>query len=456
MSDREQQLHLSRFLHNLGVCLHFQDKPNLRHRIILKPNWATAAIYKILDHPRIKTQTYGHFSHQDLDDIWHEAEYQGLHQDFLQLMLEFKVCYEIPRRRHEYIAPHLLSRDTPPYTWHAQPGDLALCYRYRRFMPKGILTRFIVDQHQKIENASSPDAAVVWKTGVVLTYENTRAEAIERLSDREITLRFSGSHQRDFLTLLKANLDDIHAEFVDSHKTTPAKTLDYEILIPCTCETCASAQKPEYFSLDNLKRAIAKHKPIQCRSSFDDIDARRLLDNAIAPERDRRSCDRGEEFHGREYEDLVEITKLAVSRPIHNSAEVNSMSNDKIWNGDRVETKYQGDHNDLRDANIANFANEVKDNARQQANQHNYAATQNLTQAAKEITELLNHISTTDTTNNNTLVVMKAIEAIEQNPTLRARIINAGKEAGWAALDAAVEHPAVKIVTAAIKGAIDA
>ena len=69
---------------------------------------------------------------------------------------------------------------------------------------------------------------------------------------------------------------------------------------------------------------------------------------------------------------------------------------------------------------------------------------------------MLNQISATDKTNNPTLIAIQAIEAIEKNPTLKDRIINAGKEAGFAALDAAVDHPAVKIVTAAIKGAIDA
>ena len=34
---------------------------------------------------------------------------------------------------------------------------------------------------------------------------------------------------------------------------------------------------------------------------------------------------------------------------------------------------------------------------------------------------------------------IEAIEAIEKNPTLKERIINAGKEAGFAALDAAVD-----------------
>jgi hypothetical protein len=49
-----------------------------------------------------------------------------------------------------------------------------------------------------------------------------------------------------------------------------------------------------------------------------------------------------------------------------------------------------------------------------------------------------------------------SIREVPKNPTLKDRIINAGKEAGFAALDAAVDRPAVKIVTATIKGAIDA
>jgi internalin A len=82
--------------------------------------------------------------------------------------------------------------------------------------------------------------------------------------------------------------------------------------------------------------------------------------------------------------------------------------------------------------------------------------SQNLAQAAQEIKELLDRISTADPTKNPTLVAITAIEAIEKNPTLKDRILNAGKEAGFAAIDAAVDHPAVKIVTAAIKGAIEA
>jgi internalin A len=129
------------------------------------------------------------------------------------------------------------------------------------------------------------------------------------------------------------------------------------------------------------------------------------------------------------------------------------MSNDKIWNGDRVETKLEGKYINNQSPNSMIGEQTIQGDNIQGDKIVN---SQNLSQAAKDIKDLLDEISATDTTNNQTLIAMKAIEAIEKNPTLKQRILNAGKEAGFAAIDAAVEHPAVKIVTAAIKGAIEA
>ena len=301
-ADRQKRLSLSRFLHNLGICLHFQNNPSLKNRLILKPNWATTAIYKILDNPRIKTETLGHFNDQDLDRIWHEDQYQDMRHELLQLMLEFKVCYEIPRRKGHYIAPHLLTHNTPTYPWHPTPGDLSLRYRYKRFMPKGILTRFIVEQHKRIENVSEPDRAHVWKTGVILIDHNTRAEIIEKYSDREIILRFTGPHQRDLLTQLKTTLDDIHDDFTRRDAPTTQNPLDYDIVIPCNCSTCNINSNPHFFSLEDLHTFINKRiDTMQCYKSGDGINVRRLLDNTIAPtqyrqkDRDRYGFTRDEE-----------------------------------------------------------------------------------------------------------------------------------------------------------------
>ncbi|MEA5466635.1 hypothetical protein [Leptothoe sp. PORK10 BA2] len=85
--------------------------------------------------------------------------------------------------------------------------------------------------------------------------------------------------------------------------------------------------------------------------------------------------------------------------------------------------------------------------------------SQNLTQAAQEIKELLTQLETDydpTTPVGQTMMTAKLVESVDHNPTLKARVINALKEGGSAALEAAIDHPVVKPVVAALKGFIDA
>ncbi len=52
-------------------------------------------------------------------------------------------------------------------------------------------------------------------------------------------------------------------------------------------------------------------------------------------------------------------------------------------------------------------------------------------------------------------IATKTIEAIENKPTVKKRLLNAVKEGGTTALEEMIEHPAIKPVVAAIKGYID-
>ncbi len=52
VKDEAKALRLSRYLHDLGVFLHFQDDPLLRRTVILRNEWATNAAFRILDDER--------------------------------------------------------------------------------------------------------------------------------------------------------------------------------------------------------------------------------------------------------------------------------------------------------------------------------------------------------------------------------------------------------------------
>jgi Leucine-rich repeat (LRR) protein len=51
VKDPQERLRISQYLHDLGICLHFQKDSTLKHRVILKPSWATNAVYKVTDTP---------------------------------------------------------------------------------------------------------------------------------------------------------------------------------------------------------------------------------------------------------------------------------------------------------------------------------------------------------------------------------------------------------------------
>ncbi|MGA1285658.1 MAG: COR domain-containing protein, partial [Prochlorothrix sp.] len=120
LTNPDEMLRISDYLHDLGICLHFQEDKVLKHLLILKPEWGTAAAYKILDNPTIRSNL-GHFTTADLKKLW-TGSYAPYRDELLELMQKFKLCYEIPRQDHHYIAPQLLSENQPCYTWDDSPN----------------------------------------------------------------------------------------------------------------------------------------------------------------------------------------------------------------------------------------------------------------------------------------------------------------------------------------------
>ncbi|MEH1800375.1 MAG: COR domain-containing protein [Nostoc sp.] len=265
LTDRKDMLRLSSYLHDLGVCLHFQDDSTLKHYVILKPEWGTAAVYKVLDNQTVK-DNLGCFTKDDLEDIWKSSEYADMRDELLQLMMRFKLCYEIPGHRNTYIAPQLLSIEKADYTW-SDRNNLILRYTYT-FMPKGILTCFIVETHPWIEQQK-----LVWKSGVVLNKDQTRAEIIENYNQREIKIRVAGNRKKELMAVITHELEKIHNSY---------ERLQYETLVPCNCEKCEGSQTPYSYPLNELREFLDDNAYlIQCRKSRQMVNVRRLIDDVM-------------------------------------------------------------------------------------------------------------------------------------------------------------------------------
>jgi internalin A len=264
----EDKLQLSSYLHDLGVCLHFQDDDLLQRYVILKPEWGTTAVYKVLDTPKIRA-AFGHFTSEDLKVIWADEQYAPMRPELLQLMKNFKLCYEIPHRPKTYIAPQLLSPNQPNYTWN-NTDNLILRYEYD-FMPKGMLTRFIVEMHRLI------DHDLVWKEGVILTQENARAEVIEAYYKKEIRIRISGQLKKPLLEAIRHEFRKIH----DSYEK-----LRYQEFIPCNCSTCKGSQTPHAYALRKLYeyRENGREETDCDKPPYKKVNVRSLMDDMIGPD----------------------------------------------------------------------------------------------------------------------------------------------------------------------------
>ncbi|MDD2815873.1 MAG: COR domain-containing protein [Thiotrichaceae bacterium] len=270
---KEDKLHLSKTLHELGTILHFQEEPLLENTIFLKPHWATTAVYHVLDNAQVKAN-HGKFTHQQVKDIWYEPEYDFMHNELLQLMVKFKLCYPLSYCKNTYIAPQLLRENPPDYELPTQ-DSVTVYYKGYEFMPKGMVRQLIVVLHEYIAEKQH----LVWKNGVVLEKDQTRAEIIENYGKREIKICVVGQNRRDLMSIVMYELNKIHASYHNR--------LEYEVLLPCSCE------EPDYFNFEKLKEFEADRAAIQCqkRGCRKLLDARYLIEGVLNVKDDRKSGD---------------------------------------------------------------------------------------------------------------------------------------------------------------------
>lgn len=260
--EESQIRFVSQYLHDLGVILHFQNDITLDNIVILNPEWATHAVYKVLDSEKV-IENQGAFDIKDLGAIWKDSLYpKEKHPDLLNLMLKFQLAYQI-EGKSKFIAPQLLPVEEPEYDF---PNTSHLEYQYKYvFMPKGIISILIVKVHKNIKNK------IVWKNGVVLIYDDTEVEITENYIHRTLNIRISGVKAKEILFWVKEHIKSIHANY---------PKIAFREMIPCICTECENNNESQYFDLRVLERALMKGKEtVECRTSFEDINIKSLIDN---------------------------------------------------------------------------------------------------------------------------------------------------------------------------------
>ncbi len=265
--DRDKALHLSRYLHDLGVFLHFQDEPLLSRTVILQNTRATEAVFRILDDETVKGML-GNFNRADCQRVWQDSMYADMHPELLALMQKFELCYPLPDTSYNaWLIPQLLPPSKPAALadWQ-QPDDLTLRYRYE-FLPKGIVSRLIVRMHRFVKR---PDLS--WISGALFERGGTAVLAEVSTKGGEIILRARGSERKELLSVISADLDALNDSF-HGMKDLVAKW------VPCNCSRCRELTEPEFFDQKRLlQRKIDDKLKVECPASYEDVDVLELLD----------------------------------------------------------------------------------------------------------------------------------------------------------------------------------
>ncbi|MEO1377060.1 MAG: effector-associated domain EAD1-containing protein [Cyanobacteria bacterium J06635_10] len=150
------------------------------------------------------------------------------------------------------------------YYWN-KSNNLILRYKYE-FMPKGIMTRFIVETHDLIEQQK-----LVWRSGVILNQNGTRAEVIENYNQKEIKVSVYGKQKKVLLEVVNREFEKIHLAF---------ERLQYQTLVPCNCQECKGSENPHAYTLEELRKRLNKGKfEIECRKSYEMVDVKKLIDD---------------------------------------------------------------------------------------------------------------------------------------------------------------------------------
>ena len=86
------------FLHNIGSLFWYHKNPKLRNWVVLKPELAVEAVYKIIDDPEIKNRL-GHIVPADFTRLWADKHLINYHTTLKEMLNQFRVAF--PKRGND-------------------------------------------------------------------------------------------------------------------------------------------------------------------------------------------------------------------------------------------------------------------------------------------------------------------------------------------------------------------
>lgn len=266
-----EALSLSKYLHDLGIIINFQNDLYLKDIVILNPDWGTNAVYKVLDaRDTILKDRNGILYDKDLPSIWenHEEYPVETYLIILRLMENFQLSFEVEKNK-EYLIAELLDNEEIEFDIEEEDTQpLNFQYNYE-FLPAGLMTRFIVKSNAYLVEKNGKKAC--WKKGAYL--QNKKAFGIVRLFDgiteRKIEIKVYGASKRakqELLVIIRKYFDEIHGSI---------PKIKYTEYVRCNCRPDCTYLHEYRYILELEERQLQYER---CKKSFDLVEVSKLLD----------------------------------------------------------------------------------------------------------------------------------------------------------------------------------
>lgn len=339
-----EALSLSKYLHDLGIILHFQNDLYLKDIVILNPDWGTHAVYKVLDaQDTVLKNRNGILHYDDLPQIWKDTdEYpENVYNIILRLMENFQLSFELNKNKEYLIAELLDNEEVIVEIDTTQKLMLNFQYNYE-FLPAGIMTRFIVKANAYLVEYGNKKAC--WKKGAYLKYEKSigLVRLFDDITERKVEISIVGESSRsnrDLLVIIRNYFNEIH---------NSVPKIKYKEYVKCNCsEGCTYLHDYRY-----LLRLEQNNMPSErCENTLQLVDVSKLLDG-VNNKRRKRNIWRGN------MQNIHFNPQITVENNSVNSSE--NMNSNSVQNEITIEIKnnineLQGSINELKDEVIYDY-----------------------------------------------------------------------------------------------------
>ncbi|MDX2580349.1 COR domain-containing protein [Streptomyces scabiei] len=272
--EPSHQTSLIAALHSLGDLLYYPDDEELCDLVVLRPQWLTTYISRVLDSEEVLNE--GGLFHRSLwATLWRDVE-RSMRRHLSRMMENFDLSYRTEDQTASLVV-ELLPWNPPPYQdeWNSPERlaqrELRLKYRLHT-VPPGIPTWFIAREHRF-------STSVRWRSGALVKHPDGVHAALVTVDRHAKTaeLRVRGSYPHDFFAVIKDGFEQTLQRYPG---------LDVTRFVPCPHRNPDGSACRHEFRHEQLRARVARNPPlesIECPEHLEDMKVSDLLQGIERP-----------------------------------------------------------------------------------------------------------------------------------------------------------------------------